>query len=104
MIDNAKIKTMYDSIFKRINDKIEAMTIKNVAGINKLVYLSATFEKVNGDLRTFNATQVAKNKVKIKSAATNSKPINVPKPIGFFVLIPTKLPNSEKLELTIVFS
>jgi hypothetical protein len=62
MIDNAKIKTMYDSIFKRINDKIEAMTIKNVAGINKLVYLSATFEKVNGDLRTFNATQVAKIK------------------------------------------
>lgn len=79
---------MYDSIFKRINDKIEATTTKNAPGINKLVYLSTTFEKVNGDLSTFNATQVAKTKVKIKSAAANNKAINVPKPTGFVELMP----------------
>lgn len=79
---------MYDSIFKRINDKIEATTTKNAAGINKLVYLSTTFEKVNGDLSTFNATRVAKTKVKIKSAAANNKEMNVPKPTGFVELMP----------------
>lgn len=66
------------------------------------MYLSTTLEKLSGDFKTFKATQIAKTMVTIKITTANNKAINVPKPMGFVALMPTKLLNSEKVVLTTV--